>query len=269
MRAIKYLIQNTNPLNLLLLAIIIVIAIGVIFPLTRMNAGYVLPQVKTKIIEQEEKPEEKSNSILPSDYAMIGETNLFHPERRIPIDKKADEIPKPELVLYGTMVQGGVQLAFIEDKKNPKTTPGRGNRQTVIKKGETIGGFVVSEIGTDRITLMKGDEKMTVLLANGGEKRKEQAGSQRPMQTTAPGHTSNYFRSRQPFWPCFHYHDAGSAARGAAIRGLSDRPVAGCGASAFTAGCIAGTGRSISTAGAKKIKPSCPYFLEGHCAEWW
>jgi hypothetical protein len=187
MRAIKYLIQNINPLNLLLLAIIIVIAIGVIFPLTRMNAGYILPQVKPKIIEQGEKPEEKSNSILPSDYAMIGETNLFHPERRIPIDKKADEIPKPELVLYGTMVQGGVQLAFIEDKKNPKTTPGRGNRQTVIKKGETIGGFVVSEIGTDRITLMKGDEKMTVLLANGGEKRKEQAGSQRPMQTTSPG----------------------------------------------------------------------------------
>ena len=201
MRAIKFLIQNINPLNVLLLAIIIVIAIGVIFPLTRMNAGYVLPQVKTKITEQGEKPEEKSNSILPSDYAMIGETNLFHPERRIPIDKKADEIPKPELVLYGTMVQGGVQLAFIEDKKNPKTTPGRGNRQTVIKKGETIGGFVVSEIGTDRITLMKGDEKMTVLLANGGEKRKEQAGSQRPMQTTAPGTPPNASVPGSPFGP--------------------------------------------------------------------
>ena len=88
MRAIKYLIQNTNPLNLLLLAIIIVIAIGVIFPLTRINAGYVLPQVKTKITEQEEKPEEKSNSILPSDYAMIGETNLFIPKGVSPLIRK-------------------------------------------------------------------------------------------------------------------------------------------------------------------------------------
>ncbi len=67
MRAIKYLIQNTNPLNMLLLAIIIVIAIGVIFPLMKINAGYVLPQVKTKTIEQAEKPEEKSNiSCLPT-----------------------------------------------------------------------------------------------------------------------------------------------------------------------------------------------------------
>jgi hypothetical protein len=186
MRIVKYLIKNINPLNLLLLAIIVVAVIGVIFPLTRMNAGYALPQVKAKTIEQGEKPAEKGSNVLPSDYAIIGEANLFHPERRIPIDKKADEIPKPELILYGTMVQDGVQLAFIEDKKNPKTTPGRGNRQTVIKKGETIGGFVVSEIGTDRITLTKGDEKMTVLLAN-ADKRKEQGGLQKPMQTTSPG----------------------------------------------------------------------------------
>ena len=64
------------------------------------------------------------------------------------------------------MIQDNVQYAFIEDKKNPKTTPGRGNRQTTIKKGDVISGFVVSEIGTDRITLTKGDDKMTVLLTN-------------------------------------------------------------------------------------------------------
>ena len=123
---------------------------------------------------------------MPSDYTVIGELNLFHPERRIPVDKKAEEIPKPELILYGTMVQDNVQYAFIEDKKNPKTTPGRGNRQTTIKKGDVIGGFVVSEIGTDRITLTKGDEKMTVLLTN-ADKRNSSTASQKPTQTTAPG----------------------------------------------------------------------------------
>lgn len=186
MRAIKYLIQNVNLLNLLLFAIMVVAIIGVIFPLSKINAGYVLPQVKAKTTEQGEIPEEKASNILPSDYALIGELNLFHPERHIPVDKRTEDISKPELILYGTMTQGSLQFAFVEDKKNPKTTPGRGTRQTLIKKGETIGGFVVTEIGTDRIILMKGDEKMVVLLAD-KDKRKEQAGSQKPMQPTAPG----------------------------------------------------------------------------------
>ena len=164
MRIIRYLVRSINPLNILLFIIMVAAAICVLFPLMKINAGYSLPQVKPKTVEETEKPQEKSVNILPSDYTVIGELNLFHPERRIPVDKKAEEIPKPELILYGTMVQDNVQYAFIEDKKNPKTTPGRGNRQTTIKKGDVIGGFVVSEIGTDRITLTKGDEKMTVLL---------------------------------------------------------------------------------------------------------
>jgi hypothetical protein len=82
-----------------------------------------------------------------------------------------------------------VQYAFIEDKKNPKTTPGRGNRQTTIKKGDVIGGFVVSEIGTDRITLTKGDDKMTVLLSNMDKRNGSTASTstQRPIQTPTPG----------------------------------------------------------------------------------
>jgi hypothetical protein len=186
MRIIRYLAQSINPLNILLLIITVAAVIVVLFPLTRMNARYSLPQVKPKTVEEAEKPQEKSNSILPSDYTVIGELNLFHPERRIPVEKKAEEIPKPELVLYGTLVQDNIQYAFIEDKKNPKTTPGRGNRQTMIKKGDVIGGFVVSEIGTDRITLTKGDEKMTVLLAS-ADKRNGSTTTQRPIQTPAPG----------------------------------------------------------------------------------
>jgi hypothetical protein len=185
MRTIRYLVRSINPLNILLLIIMVAAAIGILFPLMRANARYTLPQVKPKPVEEAEKPQEKIGNILPSDYTIIGELNLYHPERRVPVDKKAEEIPKPELILYGTMVQDNVQYAFIEDKKSPKTTPGRGNRQTTIKKGDVIGGFVVSEIGTDRITLTKGDEKMTVLLAN-ADKRNSSTGTQRPIQTTTP-----------------------------------------------------------------------------------
>jgi len=189
MRFIRYLVQSINPLNVLLFIITVATAICVLFPLMKTNARYSLPQVKPKPVEEAEKPQEKSINILPSDYTVIGELNLFHPERRVPVDKKVEEIPRPELTLYGTMVQDNVQYAFIEDKKNPKTTPGRGNRHTTIKKGDVIGGFVVSEIGTDRITLTKGDDKMTVLLAN-TDKRNSTASStstQRPIQTPAPG----------------------------------------------------------------------------------
>jgi len=186
MRIIRYLIRSINPLNLLLFIIVVIGVIGVLFPLMKINTGYSLPQVKPKTVDEAEKPQEKSSNILLSDYTAIGEMNLFHPERRVPVEKKTEEILKPELILYGTMVQDNVQYAFIEDKKNPKTTPGRGNRQTTIKKGDVISGFVVSEIRADRITLTKGDEKMTVLLASADKRSGSTASPQRPTQTTTP-----------------------------------------------------------------------------------
>lgn len=185
MRIIRYLLRSINSLNILLFIILIAAVVWVLFPLMKINTGYSLPQVKPKIVEEPEKVQEKTANIQPSDYTVIGELNLFHPERRIPVDKKAEEIPKPELILYGTMIQDNVQYAFIEDKKNPKTTPGRGNRQTTVKKGDVISGFVISEVRADRITLTKGDEKLTVLLAD-ANKRKNGTVTQGPMQTPTP-----------------------------------------------------------------------------------
>lgn len=96
-------------------------------------------------------------------HLTITENNLFHPERRIPTEKKVvQELPKPEIVLYGTMVSGDSSIAFIEDLKAQFSTQGRGKRQRAIKKGDTISGFVVKEIEQDRITLVRGEETMTV-----------------------------------------------------------------------------------------------------------
>ena len=224
MRIIRYLARSINPLNILLFIITVAAAICVLFPLMKTNARYSLPQVKPKPVEEAEKPQEKSVNILPSDYTVIGELNLFHPERRVPVDKKAEEIPKPELILYGTMIQDNVQYAFIEDKKNPKTTPGRGNRQTTIKKGDVIGGFVVSEIGTDRITLTKGDDKMTVLLAN-TDKRNSSTSStstQRPIQTPTPGLAGTW----QSLRACSRHWKSYTDGR-TSVRGTSRAPATG------------------------------------------
>lgn len=170
MKIIRPIIRHASLLNALLLVIFVITALSVFLPLTKMNLKYSLPKVEKKTPAGETKEAEKGDAPTPADFAVIGEMNLFHPERITPVDKKA-ELPKPELVLYATMVSDGAQFAFIEDKKNPGTTPGRGKRQAVIKKGEAVSGFVVTEIAPDRIVLVRGDEQMTVHLSD-GEKRK-------------------------------------------------------------------------------------------------
>lgn len=162
MRALRYLIRNANVLNMVLFAIVIALIVGITLPLVRMRYAYSPPQVRPKP-PVEEVPSEFTGGRLPSDYAVIGETNLFHPERVIPVDRKAD-VPRPEIVLYGTAVDS-VRMAFIEDKKNPVTTPGRGVRQRIVRQGEVVSGYTVTRITQDRIVLARGDDSMTVMLS--------------------------------------------------------------------------------------------------------
>ncbi len=68
---------------------------------------------------------------------MISEQNLFHPERKIPPEKQQEKaVPKPDLFLYGTLITNDASYAFVEDKKAPYSTAGRGKRQTTLKKGD-------------------------------------------------------------------------------------------------------------------------------------
>lgn len=181
MKAVRYLIRNATVMNMVLFAVVIALVVVTAVPLVRVRHGYSLPGIKAKPPGQE-GPRADLQPKLPSDYAVIGEANLFHPDRVIPVDRKA-EVPRPEIVLYGTTIDT-VRLAFIEDKKNPVTTPGRGKRQRVVKLGEEVGGYTVAEIGTDRIVLVRGEDRMTVQLS-APDKRKDTAAppaSQQPAQ---------------------------------------------------------------------------------------
>lgn len=91
------------------------------------------------------------------EYSIVAENNLFHPDRKL-IETKASEEKKPErvkpdLVLYGTMITDGVRIAFVEDRKNPYKTPGRGKRQKTIKVGDQLSGYNVVEINSDSVVL--------------------------------------------------------------------------------------------------------------------
>lgn len=130
-----------------------------------------LPQAQSDKAVTEVLPPAETPARPVLDFITIGENNLFHPERKIPIEKTVQELPRPDLVLYGTIISDGSGMAFIENKRSPRITEGRGKRQTVIKKGDMVSGFVLKEILADRILLAQGDESMTVYLVEQSKRR--------------------------------------------------------------------------------------------------
>ncbi len=184
MRLVAYLKTNATVLNVILLCMAIAIVIMVIFPYTHMKVAFSIPKPVVKPVAGEDKGADVATSPSPSDFLVLADENLFHPERKMPVDKKA-EIPKPELLLYGTLVSDGISLAFVEDKKSAKSTPGRGKRQSVIKKGEVVSGFTVTEIHVDRIVLARGEDKITVNLTAADKKREGEGAP--PAPAAAPG----------------------------------------------------------------------------------
>ena len=107
------------------------------------------------------------------DYVAVSEHNLFHSTRKIPpgTGKREQQAARPDLVLHGTLIADGLQVAYVSDRRVPKTSPGRGERQSVLKKGDVLSGYVVSEIAADRIVLVKGDDKLVVPLDSPGKRR--------------------------------------------------------------------------------------------------
>ena len=177
MKTLNYLLKNITLLNILFLAGAIALAISLIgLSSDKITIPTVAPPKPTAA--QEELTATDAGGTLrtqapsPSDFTTVAENNLFHPERRVPPENKEETAqPKPELILFGTLIDGKDNLAFIEDKKSPKTSPGRGKRQVTIKKGDMLGGFAVTSIETDRINLVRGEEMLVFHLMD-AEKRK-------------------------------------------------------------------------------------------------
>jgi len=166
---LKIVIRNINILNTLLLTVMIIFADYSIAPMLETKVNYTLPVAKQHPGAGEKQEEDITLAHLPSvlEYALIGENNLFHPERIIPVEKKEEQpLPKPEFVLYGTLITNDVSLAYLEDMKAPRSSPGRGRRQTALRKGETLAGFTLKEIEHEMIVMVRGEEKMTVPIDN-------------------------------------------------------------------------------------------------------
>jgi hypothetical protein len=160
----KAILRNTNILNIVLMAIVAAFAAYSVYPTLEMKVKYALPAAKTVAVTEDKESDELKIPSL-TQYTSISDENLFHPERRIPPEKKEEvPLPKPEFVLYGTMISDDLSLAYLEDMKAPRNTPGRGKRQVALKKGDSMSGFILKEIDTDKITMVRGEEKLIVAM---------------------------------------------------------------------------------------------------------
>ncbi|MGC9975630.1 MAG: hypothetical protein ABSC57_02760 [Syntrophales bacterium] len=186
MKFVKPILRNVNVLNILLLATAIFLFFEFDYPLLNRQVTVGQIEAKEPAIQNEEKitPE---TSVSYADFAIIVEKNLFHPERQM---EKAEKtaVPKPELILYGTLITDDVSIAYVEDKKSPYSTPGRAKRQTALRKGNSIAGYVLREVEPDHIVLVRGDDKLVVKLNDETEKRKgsETGASPGPKATSGP-----------------------------------------------------------------------------------
>jgi hypothetical protein len=184
---IRYLFKNITLLNILFIAAIASMAHYTVLPLLNVTSkfNYALPSRKKTLVEK--KITDTEHQIpSPSDYVIISEENLFHPERRIPPEKKEEPpLPKPEFVLYGTVISDTTGFAYLEDLKAPRNSPGRGQRQIALKKGDTLSGFTLAEIDVDKIVMMRGEEKITVHVRDAQRPKTRTATA--PVEKTAPG----------------------------------------------------------------------------------
>lgn len=164
MNRAKHLFSNLNPINFMLSGAIIFF-ITHMLPFLNKDMQYSLPQIAKHNIPDfgASKKVELAVTSSPIDYALIAEQNLFHPERKMTAKaSEAHALPKPDFVLYGTLITDTLKLAFMDDLKSPQSTIGRGKRQRSVSLGKSLNGYILTEVFTDRVVMVKGEERVEV-----------------------------------------------------------------------------------------------------------
>lgn len=181
----RWLIGNLTLLNVLLAVLLLCTVLYAVWPFF----GPAVDAAPAAVTEPAPAPAEAASAApvrSPMDFATVSEQNLFHPERRLPQNGKDKELPRPDVVLYGTLITGETSIAYVEDRKSPQSSPGRGKRQVALKKGGQLSGYVLQEVYAERIVLVKGDDRMIVGLSDDRSKRKAAATAAPAAPAVAP-----------------------------------------------------------------------------------
>jgi hypothetical protein len=187
MRVLKHI----NLLNCILITLSVVFIYGFLFPRLDTDVSFAPPPIIKKPAEKDLFESMKTQTLSPQEYRAIADENLFHPDRIIPPEKKPESVlPKPEFILYGTLITPDLKMAYLEDKKAPVTTPGRGQRQSALNVGESLSGFRVKEILPDKVVLTRGEETLQIFL--------QEPGSSKARETTPGAGPASGSGSRTP-----------------------------------------------------------------------
>jgi hypothetical protein len=102
-------------------------------------------------------------------YLLLAEKNIFHPERKdFPIlspsigDQSKKPVTRPQIILYGVMLNGDYQSASVV---NPGRPMQKGEREVMtLNVGDRIGEYRLAQILPDRIMMEGPEDKFEVLL---------------------------------------------------------------------------------------------------------
>ena len=110
------IMRQITVLNCILLVIILAFAYFFLVPIFAVEVRVPSPPSAVVKVDEPTKEQAAEQNVNPNpvqDYAVISEKNLFHPDRIIPVEKKGEVIiPRPEFVLYGTLIADNVVIAY-------------------------------------------------------------------------------------------------------------------------------------------------------------
>src|SRR3990172_3324053 len=185
----RYLLGNINLINILLTGVLLFLVNYMLLPFLNKSMQYSPPMIKKseEIDSGSDKEPDQTKTPSPLDYAVIVEQNLFHPERKIPVEKKeAQPLPKPDFALYGTLISDDIKLAFLEDKKSPFSTPGRGTRPVALQIGQTLSGYIVKKIYHEKVIMARGEEGIEIKVVDNKRVKASEAVSATPSSAQTP-----------------------------------------------------------------------------------
>lgn len=149
---------HESRLNILLLGVVILLAVGLIsiwskpgrFPVLEADGPSKARQTFAK-------------KVLPSraSYNTIVENDIFRPSRKRFVAQAEGTgsrrvmTKRPNLVLLGTVILDDYKAAMMSEKNKVDST-------RYFKVGDSIGGFIIKDIGKDSVSIQRGSEVATI-----------------------------------------------------------------------------------------------------------
>lgn len=169
-----HILKQINLINLALAGVLLFF-IYAFFSLVNASFEFRLPEAEPSVTAAEEESAKTAESALPYlyDYTIITEQNLFHPDRKMVAGsaKAGEHLVRPDFVLYGTMITDDSSIAFLDDMKAPRATPGRGKRQWALSIGDKLSGYTLSEVYADGAVMVNEDDRIELAVIDPSKQR--------------------------------------------------------------------------------------------------